>query len=336
MTSLKNITPADRQSATFPELQTITRRASFGRMAGISFGAWAQSGSRSAAESASDPHLFRLACSLAVIGDVNVNDARAAIRSWAGEVGRLARMDLPVETNVLYSPDRLMEMVRNGVVDGVAATTPEFVKMMAYVDPGRLLIDDVYNKSGEEYVILVHGESGIRSIADLRGRELLLFSNPVTCLAHYWLENLLGTITSCGPDSFFKQITLAPRLSRAVLPVYFRQSDACLATRRGVGTMSEMNPDIARQLRVVTISPGVVPICMGFHKNCPIDQKNRFSAALAELPKEPAGKQLLALFQSHGTAMASHSVLASAADMVRDAERIRLRGGRQGCRSGIS
>jgi ABC-type phosphate/phosphonate transport system substrate-binding protein len=300
----------------------MTRRTAFSLLAGMSLRGVT---SRLMADS---PALagtarFRVVASLSLVSEVNMNDARAAIKSWAVEIAKLAGMELDPEAQPLLTPERLLEAVRKGELDAFASTTPEYLKVAAYTDPHSLWVDRSYVDTGEEYQILSHGQSALRAVADLRGHELLFYSNPTTCLASSWLEGLLDGPGLGAPDTFFKQILPVAKLSRAVLPVYFRQSTACLVTRRGFATMCEMNPDLARKLRVVATSPKLVPICMAFHKNCPPDLKARFTTALTKLQTTPGGKQILALFQSSGVTPVESAILRSSEEILHTSERLR-------------
>ena len=305
----------------------MTRRTSLHVLAGMTFRGVARC--FDTADIASSVG-FRVAASLSLVSDVNMNDARAAMRSWATEIAKMAGMEADPTSQPLLAPERLTEMVRKGNVDAFAATTPEYLKVAAFTDPHSLWVDRGFVEAGEEYLILTHDQSSLRSVPDLSGHELLLFTNPSTCLAANWLEGLLDTANLASPNVFFKQILPVAKLTRAVLPVYFRQTAACLVTRRGYTTMIEMNPDLSRKLRVVATSPKLIPICMAIHKNCPPESKTRFTTALAKLHDTPAGKQLLALFQSSGVARVENALLGSSEEIVRTAERIRIRAARLG------
>ncbi|MBS1854909.1 MAG: PhnD/SsuA/transferrin family substrate-binding protein [Acidobacteria bacterium] len=270
----------------------------------------------------------RFVSSLSLIGEVNPSDANAAVISWRVEIEKLGDLQLTFDAPALYSPERLAQMIRTGAVDGFAVTSPEYFGVADYVDRNTVLIDDIYAGGGEEYVILSSVQSVVGSLNDLRGRDLLVFNNPTTCLAANWLDVLLDSALPGGAARFLGMVSLVPKLSRSVLPVYFGQRDACLVTRRGFRTMCEMNPDLNRQLRVLAVSPKVIPVCLAFHKNCPPARKAAFIAAMGRLPKAPGGKQLLSLFQSHGVVVSNASVLHSAGELVRAAEKIRSRSAR--------
>lgn len=266
---------------------------------------------------------FRVATSSAMLADVNENDARAALQSWADVVSGIVGMRIDYEQYFLSSPTLLLELMRKAVVDAVACTTLDYVPFATFVDPSILLVEP--NGVGYEYVLLVNGKSNIRTVAELRGRSLALHRHCSTCLAMSWVETLLGT-SNLGPaERFFRAVTQNAKLSRTVLPVFFGQSDACLVTQKGFRTMCELNPQLSLTLRPVATSPSYITALFGFHRDCQPALKLKFQSALEGLAKNATGKQLLALFQTSGFTAKDASVLRSAMDLLETAGRLRRR-----------
>ena len=267
--------------------------------------------------------VFRVATSAALLTDVNENDARAAMRSWADVVSGMVGMHVEYEPYSFASPNRLLELMRTAAVDAVGCTTPDYIPFAAFVDPKLVLV--AINAAGQEYVLLVNGKSNIHTVAELRGRPLAFHRHPDTCLALDWVEILLNSLNLGPSERFFGGVTPNPKLSRTVLPVFFGQSDACLVTRIGFETMCELNPQLGTALHTVAASPRYLTSLMGFHRDCDPARKLKFQSALQNLARSATGKQLLAMFQATGFTGMDASVLRSAVDLVEAAGRIRRR-----------
>ena len=185
----------------------------------------------------------RMGASASLVGaEYSTNDAKAALVVWADTFtrGTGVRIDYPPE--VITPSARLLQKVRLGEVDVFSCTTREYLQIAAYTDQHQLMVDKSYTGGGgEEYLILVRTDSGIRSFADLRGRRLARYSAVVMDLASDWLEMLLRA-SNLGPAESFLKISTDTKGSRIILPVFFRQTDACLVSRRTFDTMVEMNP----------------------------------------------------------------------------------------------
>jgi phosphonate transport system substrate-binding protein len=235
---------------------------------------------------------LRIAISDSVAGEMNATDAGVALRAWSEAVARQTGVRFDAS---LCTTAQLVQKVRNHEVDALSANIVEFARVAAYAGH-ELVLDETQSPDGEDYVLLVDQSSGIQRLADLRGRSVLLYQNSRTCLDKIWLETLLAAAHLGPAETSLGRVESSPKLSRVVLPVFFRQADACLVTRRGFNTMCDLNPQLAKQLRVLEVSPKLVTTFMAFHKDCPPESKRRFLAAVTDLPKTVAGRQVLMLF----------------------------------------
>jgi phosphonate transport system substrate-binding protein len=107
-----------------------------------------------------------------------------------------------------------------------------------------------------------------------------------------------------------------------VLPVFFRQADACLVTRLGYATMCELNPQLAKQLRILAESPKLLTSFLAFHKDCPPETRRKFRAAVTELHKSVVGRQALMLFGSTRLVPVDISALRTSLELLHAYERL--------------
>jgi phosphonate transport system substrate-binding protein len=200
-------------------------------------------------------------------------------------------------------------------------TILEFLEVESFASQS-LVMDDANARGGDEYLLLVHEDSGIKILADLRRKSVNVFDNPKMCLAAMWLETAFLSANLGAPQEFVGRIALQNKLSRAVLPVYFRQSDACVVTRRGFATMCELNPQLGRKLHVLASSPNLITGLMAFHKDFAFERRQKLQAALVGLNKTTAGQQALTLFESGPLVVVDASVLRTTLDLVKTHEQL--------------
>ena len=262
---------------------------------------------------------LRVAVSESVTGEVNGTDLRAALKTWAAAIARQTGVRMDPE---LCTSEQLLQKIRNRQVDAFSINVVEYAKVAAYVYP-ELVVDETQVPDGDEYVLLVHQSSGIRSLADLRGRSLLLYKNTRSCLDRIWLDTLLASAHLGAADALLGRLESNPKQSRVVLPVFFRQADACVATRRGYATMCELNPQLATQLRTLAVSPKLMVAFMAFHKDSPPEARRKFLAAVTELHKTVEGRQALMLFQGTRLVRVDVSVLNNSLEMLRAYDRLK-------------
>jgi ABC-type phosphate/phosphonate transport system substrate-binding protein len=270
---------------------------------------------------------IRIAASTSLVStELNENDARAAIKTWASALTKEGGVLVEALPEVLSTPEQLIRSVRQGDLDAFSAPTTEYLQVAAYTDPTFILVDQMYVNGGEEYLILVHADSGIRTVAELRGRTLAKYSATPMNLASDWLDVLLAA-SNLGPqEGFFGPTISHAKVSRIVLPVFFRQLDACVVTRRTFDLMGEMNPQLVAKLRILATSPKVIPVIVAVHKNCPPSRKEAFRSLMVNLGASPSGRQILALFGSRQVMAAHPSILGPSIELLAAGSRVRARG----------
>ncbi len=267
------------------------------------------------------PLNLRIAVSENVAGELNGNDARAAMKAWADAVSR--------QTGVLIEPElcttaQLVQKVRSRQVDAFSVDILEFERVAAYA-ARELVVEQANLGDAQQYLLLVHESSGIRSLGDLRGRSLLIYRNRSMCLARIWLDTLLGAARLGTTETLIGHLDSSPKLSRVVLPVFFRQTDACLVTRKGFATMCELNPQLGKELHPLEVSAKVIVAFLAFHKDSPAELKRRFLGAIEDLHKSVEGRQALMLFGGSHLVRADTSVLQSSFELLHAYARLRGR-----------
>jgi hypothetical protein len=188
--------------------------------------------------SADSPSHFRIAVSARMMGDdVNENDARIAMKVWADAIARQSGMAIEYPQSIVSPTGELTRMIRQKSLDGFGLLTEEFLDVASMVDHKTIMVDDRYAEGGEEYLLLVHQDSGLKKIEELRGKSLMVEKNTRAALALPWLELALAGAKMRPVNEHFSRISANSKPSRVVLPVFFRQADACLVTRSGFEVM---------------------------------------------------------------------------------------------------
>lgn len=253
--------------------------------------------------------------------DLNENDARAALKAWGQTVARERGIPTDPEPQILQGMEALRRALRDRTVDAIGLTTAEYAELAPSTDLAPVFVALNRSNTTERYVLLVHQESPIQTVADLGGHKLLVHSNPRMCLALPWLD-LVRQQAGLPPSSNSTgAVSRLAKLSSAVLPVFFRKSDACLVTRKGFDTMCELNPQLLRQLRVLAESPDYVPVMFGFRPDYDSPAKARLFEALTQLHQSPAGQQVLTVFQSERLVEQPITVLRDGLALIANARR---------------
>jgi hypothetical protein len=260
--------------------------------------------------------IFRLAFSSKMFTEVKIEDARAAMKVWIMTVARERGIPLDPEPRVYDGLDEMLQASRGSPVEGFAITAEECWRLNKQIKLDRLAVGVHNGRITEEYIILVHRDSGIEDVGDLRDRSLMVLENLRMSLATVWLDTVLLQKGLPSAARFCSLVTPVNKLSQVVLPVFFRKSDACLVIRQGFQTMSELNPQVGKQLRVLAVSPEVVPSGFAFRSDYVSPYRAQMLLEMGKLGESPAGQQILTLLQTDRIVEQPITCMASAFELL--------------------
>jgi len=264
----------------------------------------------------------RIGFSAGVLGDVNENDAMAAVRVWAQALAQERGIPADPQPKILRGLPEIATALSNRAVECVNMTTEEYAALRGRFGLETLIVAVKRNVITEEYVLLVHRSNPIQRLADLRGRKLGMLHSSRASLAPKWLDTVLAREELGRAADFFGQIESAAKITKVVLPVFFHQFDACVVTRSGFDTMIELNPQTGQQLRVLAASQAMVPeeFCFRSDYNSPLRAK--LLTEITQWHTSPAGRQILTLFQSDSLQERPFSCLDTALELLTLHERL--------------
>ena len=245
-----------------------------------------------------EPSVFHIGFSAATFGEVNENDAIAAVRIWAQTLAQELNIRADPQPKILRGIAEITAALTNRTVDCLNLTTDEYYALRGVVAMDSCVVAVKGHSITENYVLLVHRESGIEHLSDLRGHKLALLRSSRASLVPAWTETILAREGLGSTAGFYSQIISEPKISKVVLPVFFRQVDACVVTRSGFETMVELNPQVGQQLKVLASSPPIVPVVFCFRADYASPIRTKILAELANWHNTPAGRQILTLFQN--------------------------------------
>lgn len=250
---------------------------------------------------AAAPETFRLGFSYALFTDVNENDARASIRVLAAVIARERHIEADPEPLLLSGTEAIGAALRTERLHAIALTADEYYQLAQ--PPASLVARGLFavqpdGDPTEEYVLLVRRDQGLRTLADLTGKRLTVFANSRLRLGYLWLEVLLGDAALPPVHRHFQTATANAKLSKVILDVFFKRSDAALATRRGFAAIAELNPQVGQQLVALETSPPYIPGLFAFRPNIPPEFLEHVLHEFSSVHESPAGLQTLTIFQS--------------------------------------
>jgi phosphonate transport system substrate-binding protein len=250
-----------------------------------------------AASGAEQETPFRFGFAGSMFTDLAEADARAAIRVWSKIIGDERNVPVDPDAAFIHGVEDLVEAMQQHRIDAAVMSAPDFAVVRERMPLGRAFFGLTKKGWEVEYLLLVHAASDVHTVPDLAGKKINIFSNPRMSLADAWLEVLLREHGHLAADRHFAVRTSRNKLSAVILPVFFRAVDACLVTRDGFEIMSELNPQVGRQLRAIEVSEVFSPFIVVFRGDYDSRHQEAVYHALEHIHETPAGQQILNVFQ---------------------------------------
>ena len=263
-----------------------------------------------------EPRSFNVGLLRYSLNGISENDTRAAFRSWVQLIGRESGLEMEAGTVPLNSLTEVLPAIRSGSIDVLICNSLEYLELAPHLPPGRLLHPTRSTGALEEYLLLCHRDAPGHGLADFRGKRVFRLTRWAAPLADLWLEAELHRLGQPPGREFFASTTAFPKPARALLPVHFKQADACLVTRAAYETMCELNPKLRETLRVVLRSPPLVASVVWL--SAPPDSSLHTKAyeIVKDLQRSAAGRQTMLLFQYTGLVDCPDHALASARELA--------------------
>lgn len=151
------------------------------------------------------------------------------------------------------------------------------------------------NEIGESFQLLVHRDSGIKTLADLRGRSLLSFVGSDSVLEDAWMNRELAAAHLPPAKEIFRTIDYPQAASKTVLPVFFRKADACIISQSLVDVIAQLNPQVRERLVPLIKSELLLTNVMCVRSDYPAEGRRKLIEAAVSMGKTVQGRQLMTL-----------------------------------------
>lgn len=254
-----------------------------------------------AAQTAGKTEVLSIGLTRSAMINVNRNDMEAALKVLAQMIAR--KQNYQVDFQIQYFEDAtgFAAAIRNGTVRIVITDSWTYLRMNLAADGIPCFVSLTQGETGKSYLLLTRTNSGLDKLEDLRGKNLSVYETVNTSLGRPWLETLVLQRQATSIESYFSHITSTSKPTTALLPVFFGKSDACLIDAASLAVMTELNPQVGKQLRVIASS---LPLLDGMQ----VLSRNGWAGSeqlrtdllrtISELHTEPSGQQLLTMFKT--------------------------------------
>jgi phosphonate transport system substrate-binding protein len=232
-----------------------------------------------------------------VFYNVDPRDVIGLMDVWARMTEHKMNSGVKTVITIYKSTADAEKALRKNEVDVLVTIPEDFIRLRATYRLVPILSADYGSHFYNELLLLVRGDGGITGIEQLRGKSLIVDIGQQGSIPMKWLDSLLIARVSSNAMKSFSKISECTKANQAVMPVFFRQADACLVNRNHYETMVELNPQLGRQLRILEQSPGFVTGIIAIRKEVNTQTRDNLVTALQGIHTDPKGKQLMTLFR---------------------------------------
>jgi ABC-type phosphate/phosphonate transport system substrate-binding protein len=232
-----------------------------------------------------------------VLSHVNRDDARAALKVWFDLLAQRKGFLLDSRVDILDSVAEIRGRLQSHSVDELILGISEFLELESSHLAIAVTTDSrgAQATAGHSYVLLA-ALSGATSLADLRRKNIAVYSRSADNTGLVWLEVLLNQGKLGRAASFFASIKLADKPQSCVLPLFFGTVDACVVDRDDLDLAIEMNPQL-RKLKTLARSGLLIDSVLAMPVE-PHPYRKELVETMLTLQDDPRGRQMLMVFKS--------------------------------------
>jgi phosphonate transport system substrate-binding protein len=240
------------------------------------------------AEGATPPAPLRIG----LIPEMNIFRQKARFKPLGEYLGR--KLGLPVEFTILPRYGNILDTFEAQGLDGAffgsftGALAIERLRAVPLARPVNLDGTSTYHG-----YVFVRKDSGLRNVADLRGKRMAFVDRATTAgylFPRAWLRQH-GVST---PERFFSETYFTGSHDAAVAAVLERKADVGAAKHSVFDQLRRENPIVARDLVVLADSPTVPSNGLCVRPTLAPELQDALRRALLELGRDPAGAPVLA------------------------------------------
>lgn len=206
------------------------------------------------------------------------------------------QLGIKVNLTIMSRYGEVIKRIQNRQLDG--AFLSPYTATLGIKQLGLLPVVSPVNLNGESTsrgYIFVRADSGIESVADMRGKSMA-FVDPATMEGYlYPLAYLRGQGIS-DPEAFFSRSSFAGSHASVLFAVLDGRADIGAAKDTVYDRMTGQDPSIGQELRIIAKSPREPEVTLCLRKELTEDLRKNIGEILLHMEKTARGKKVLKQF----------------------------------------
>ena len=254
-----------------------------------------------------DHFVFRWGLTSDSFGNINQNDALAALKVWGNTIIREQGLLVSPKFRFYDSRKELYQTYRSGRLHAINASVEDCLRLG--VTPDYIYVNIREDGFEYRYAVVVKRSRAINEVPELKNRNMVLYEGHGMDWARLWLKTLLPETTGDAEAQEFQRIVAIDSPSKAILQVFFQQTDAAVVTVEAFDLACELNPQLRKELLILAESPPLIPSFFMFSDDWQGMERQTIEDAITQLHTTPGGRQVLNVFKSSSMGKLPWSVL---------------------------
>lgn len=233
--------------------------------------------------------------------ELKQQDFKAAFTIWNNMYTKGLKENYNVDVDLQFSLyedlNSLETDLLNDKIDLIGLPIHEYFELSS-ADRFETVLTGISSDSKyEQFVLLVHEDSGIEDIEDAEGEKVFISSDPLSELMKIWLEVFLHKNGLPNSENFFSSLSAVEKESMAIYSLFFNKRDCALIKKTSFDITGELNPQIKSKLKVISLSPEFILNVVAIKKGYDNKVKQFYINLSTGLHLVPEHKQVLDLFK---------------------------------------
>jgi phosphonate transport system substrate-binding protein len=245
-----------------------------------------------------DINYFQVGFSANIFKGVYLKDATAAAKVLTELFLQRYKRNWKVKPHEVFSSiDELEKILKEQEFEALVMHPSEYIQVedLNLLEPIAVSLrnDSPY----DSYHLLVHKDSNLKELKDLKGKTVLL-SSQLGNKVELWIDFLLKRKKLDRKEKFFFKLQFIDKPLATILPVFFKKEDACIVDESSYKTVVELNPQIGQDLESIEISQPLAIGLIVIRKSISDPQvKADIKEAFLDLHKYEESRQYLTIFR---------------------------------------
>lgn len=248
-----------------------------------------------------DPIKISIGYSSLVFHEIKPQDASAAIITWTDVLKKNLYMGKKERGEwvsfLFFSYEELESSLKRRDVDLVTVTSYDYFLLKEKFPLIPAIAGVINDNIFSNYILLTRNDSGINTLFDLEKKILIQPKDEFNPLLNIWLSTLLASRKLPVKELFFSKLKIEEKESNCIYSVFFKKTDCAIVQKSVFNTVSLLNPQILRSIKIIETSPNLVLSFTALRQDTEPNRIKLFFDVAKNIQSTTEGKNILNVFK---------------------------------------